>query len=1177
MPIQMDTRTVHWDYVAGGGLPASKGDRLLLVDLDATGRPLGPYAGDPSLLHEAAAAGMNLDQRGRMVRLPSVLLETVSELLQTPEVAQRASMRVRLQAERGHPLLLDVNVLSRDTTSSEGSAAYTLVIRELRTEPAQQRLIARLAQVATSTTNLVIVTDAQRRIEWVNQAFTRTTGYSLEEVRGRQPGELLQCEDTDAATVKRIRDALDARSSVQAVILNRGKHGRRYWLSLDIQPVLRSDGAVEAFIAVQSDITPSIEQSERLELLAVQAQSARATLLSAVNALPVGFALFDGEERLAMCNDQYRSLHPTIERRLDPGVGLQDLLEAEIACGAYPSARGQEQHWLASRLQALREGRGWDFELELADGRWVKSTKIRTEDGQTIALRSDITALKRSEKSAVTQLIATMDASLDAVALAGPDGRINFVNAALARLVGGAASTWGGKDWSLLCHPADRQAFVAAADSALRDRGVWRGTMRMPRLGSPGPMQEVTLTRVPDGSLVLIARDISQLEQALQQETLLHDLLMTIASRYLNTPLERVDAAIEAGLGELARFVDADRGYLFEYDWEAGTTSNTHEWCVPGVEPQRQHLQRLALEDFEIWTRAHLVGDSIHVADTAELAPGSALRELLSSQGIKSLVAIPMMDGTRCEGFLGFDFVRRHHRYSSREHSLLSFFSEISRSLRQRSRLEIQAREVRRQLAQEEERGRLQKALDLQRVESETRLKRALVETQRLHDRDREVRRASELMVSALQSLSESRDPSEGPALLLKQLADAMGSSSAAILPLESSEEPIRLERDGWWSGLLNQPAIVGYMATKRFRLIADLRAVPAFAPMSPYLASDGYAWMTSALIGTARRGVLLAVAGSARDPLDQNRIQLFVRFVPLVVEALRRRRESLRARKLESDLQQSQKLEALGALAGSIAHEINTPMQYISDNLHFLRDALGTLTSRIERHRGADLPGSPEDQDLDYLLKEVPLALEQSLNGSRRVAEIVDAVRSIAYPDLAPDETVHLRSTLEHCLVITRGNWKHDIDVSLLGDRSVPVVRGSPGQISQVFVNLTNNACDAVRQRRDGHRGVVHIRLTSQPGQVRVDVDDNGPGVPLAMRKRIFERFFTTKPLGHGTGRGLDICRAIVERHGGTIVVQDSPLGGARFTVLLPVGDAATEASPKSSFGPTTLWPALP
>jgi two-component system NtrC family sensor kinase len=297
--------------------------------------------------------------------------------------------------------------------------------------------------------------------------------------------------------------------------------------------------------------------------------------------------------------------------------------------------------------------------------------------------------------------------------------------------------------------------------------------------------------------------------------------------------------------------------------------------------------------------------------------------------------------------------------------------------------------------------------------------------------------------------------------------------------------------------------------------------------------------WLATARVEPRGGTYLLVAAGPVAKVLDPSKALLFQRFAPLIAEALRRRDDALRAHKLEQDLQQAQKFEALGALAGGIAHEINTPMQYISDNLHFLRDSFAELIAALQRQGGTGPLQLAADADLEFLLKEIPLALEQSLNGSRRVAEIVEAVRTTAYPELAPDERIDLRTVLEHCLVVTRGNWKHDIDVSLHGEREVPVLRGSPGKIGQVFVN---------------RRGVVRISLGVVSGAVVVHVDDNGPGVPEALRSRIFDRYFTTKDVGKGTGRGLDICRSIVEQHGGEIWVGDSPLGGGRFTVSLPV-----------------------
>lgn len=1015
-------------------------------------------------------------------------------------------------------------------------------------ETAERQHLARLARVAAVTSNLVIVTDRRRRIEWVNDAFTRTTGYTLDEVRGRRPGELLQFEGTDAATVARIRAALDARQPVHAEILNRAKSGQSYWLSIDIQPVLDAQGDLDGFVAIQTDISEKKLQAETLARFAAEAEQARATLLAAVTALPDGFALFDAQGRLVLCNDRYKALHPRSSDTLAPGATLASILEAELARGEYPEARGREQAWLEERLRAVRDRQGWETETELADGRWVRSAKLRIADGQMIALRSDITRLKRAEKTAVAQRLAAMDASHDAIAIAGPDGRLTHVNAALARMFGGDGDhAWLGREWSELCHPADRATVATAAREAIAARGAWRGYMRALYANGATPHQEVSLTRAPDGSLVLIARDISQLRADLQAEMALHDLLMTIASRYLNTPVEQVDAAIEAALGQLARFVGADRAYLFDYDWAAGTTTNTHEWCGDGIAPQRERLQSVPLAGLSAWTDTHREGRSVHVPDVAELPADGQLRQLLEPQGIKSCVAIPIMDGTRCEGFLGFDSVRRRYAYSHRERLLLTFFSEISRSLRNRARLETLSRDVSERLRHEEERRRLQDLVTRERVAHDARLERTLVELKRLHDRDRQMRAASEMVVRALRSLSEVEDPADGPVRLLAQLAEAMETPYAALLPRDTDDAPICADHAAWWGAVQRQAGVIDYLAERPSRMIADVSAAAILAPLA---ALPGLRWMASARIEPSLPGHLLVVAGARSAGLDQGRLQLFQRFVPLLAEALRRRRDSIRARKLEQDLQQAQKLEALGMLAGSIAHEINTPMQYIGDNLQFLRDAFHDLLRPAAMGGAADLAGGSEAVDL---LAEIPDALDQSLTGCQRIAEIVAAVRTFAYPDLAQDEDVDLRAVLEHCLIITRSTWKHEIDVALTCAPDVPMVRGGPGQISQVFVNLITNACHAVRDARAAP-GLVRISLGAEGDFAVVHVDDNGSGVPPGLRERIFDHFFTTKEVGKGTGQGLGISRRIVERYRGRLALGDSPLGGARFTVTLPV-----------------------
>ena len=1128
---------------------------LLVIDLDDRGMLTGSFSGDVRLLDElgstlplAPGTALSLQLRPGF-RLAAA--EALGECMKTGRPAQRM-----LDEKASDEIcLMELRVCPRWGGTHGSPEGYCVMVRDIAVDARSTRMLDRLAQVARRTSNLVVITDASQRIEWVNEAFTRASGYALEEAIGRRPGELLQFEGTEPATIEHIRAGLNERRQVQAEILNRSRSGREYWLYLDIQPVLTAEGLLDGFVAVQTDITEERRRAQELKDLAARAEEVRAMLQAAVQALPDGFAMFSPDRRLTLYNKAYLDLHPLLAD-VPHGITLDALMRQELSRGEYPHARGREDAWLADMQVALADQGTWSAELELADGRWVRSVKLATAQGGIIALRSDITQLKRAERQAVWHRVAAMEASQDAIAMADDSGRLTYVNPAFIRSFGGGhPGDWIGREWWQICTKDDREVVALEAQAGLDDPGLWRGYLRAVGAGAPISHQEVSLTRTPDGALVLIAREVGELKKDFDAESSLLNLLMEIVSRYLNTPVEQVDTAIVEALGQLGSYMEADRAYICSYDWDAFTACNTHDWYADGTALRRHRSQAVPLANLTEWVNVHRANRIISIPNVEALPAADGLRKLLDPDGVKSLVAIPLIGAEGCEGFLGFHSLRKEYHYTPREEKLLGFFCDISRNLRGRAKLEVARHEATEKLRREEERRRVQEAVVQQQVALEAKLAGALLESQRLQERDRQMRMASEMLVEALRSFSETPDPADGPLHLLQQLAQAMETDCVGLLPLDDRDDMHFLGHAAWWQDVRQKPALVSYLAGRSRRLVGDLTSTPIYSQLVDKWPSTRLHWLASARVESMGGAYLLLVAGTAVKDLDQGKSLLFQRFVPLVAEALRRRDEALRSRKLEQDLQQAQKFEALGALAGGIAHEINTPMQYISDNLHFLRDSFAELITGLQRQGGAGPGQQAADADLEFLLKEIPLALEQSLNGTRRVAEIVEAVRTTTYPELAPDERFDLRNVLEHCLVVTRGSWKHDIDVSLHGDRTVPVLRGSPGQMGQVFINLTTNACDAVRAAPDGRRGAVRISLGMESGAVVVHVDDNGPGVPEALRSRIFDRYFTTKDVGKGTGRGLDICRSIVEQHGGEIGVSDSPLGGGRFTVRLPVG----------------------
>jgi light-regulated signal transduction histidine kinase (bacteriophytochrome) len=265
----------------------------------------------------------------------------------------------------------------------------------------------------------------------------------------------------------------------------------------------------------------------------------------------------------------------------------------------------------------------------------------------------------------------------------------------------------------------------------------------------------------------------------------------------------------------------------------------------------------------------------------------------------------------------------------------------------------------------------------------------------------------------------------------------------------------------------------------------------------------------------------------------------------------LRLREQMDENQKVELELRRAQKLEAIGRLAAGIAHEINTPLQYVGDSLHFLSGASGELLAALAEH--APRPGS--EDDLDYLRSEVPRAIGRSLEGLERVSTIVRAMKSFAHPDGAEKAPADLNQALTSTVEVARSEFKSIADVTLeLGP--LPKVSCYLGDLNQVFLNLLVNAAHAIQETLGPTRarGQITIRSWHVAPGVAISISDDGGGIPEAIRESIFLPFFTTKEVGRGTGQGLAIARSIVvDRHGGALTFESQVGRGSTFTIRLP------------------------
>jgi PAS domain S-box-containing protein len=275
----------------------------------------------------------------------------------------------------------------------------------------------------------------------------------------------------------------------------------------------------------------------------------------------------------------------------------------------------------------------------------------------------------------------------------------------------------------------------------------------------------------------------------------------------------------------------------------------------------------------------------------------------------------------------------------------------------------------------------------------------------------------------------------------------------------------------------------------------------------------------------------------------------------------------------MELHLRQAQKLESIGQLAAGIAHEINTPMQYIGDNTRFLQDAFGALRRVVGAFqeltkRLRDQPGMAEAlapveavlqaADVDYLVAEIPKAIEQSLQGAERVTKIVRAMKEFSHPGTEQKTAVDLNYAIESTITVARNEWKYVAELATDFDPRLPHVPCLPGEFNQVILNLIINAAHAIADvvgKNSGAKGRITISTRRLGDWAEIRLADTGTGIPEAARGRIFVPFFTTKPVGKGTGQGLAIAHSvIVNKHGGTLTFETETGRGTTFIIRLPL-----------------------
>lgn len=266
----------------------------------------------------------------------------------------------------------------------------------------------------------------------------------------------------------------------------------------------------------------------------------------------------------------------------------------------------------------------------------------------------------------------------------------------------------------------------------------------------------------------------------------------------------------------------------------------------------------------------------------------------------------------------------------------------------------------------------------------------------------------------------------------------------------------------------------------------------------------------------------------------------------------------------LQRQLALAQKMEAIGQLASGIAHEINSPIQYVINNIAFIQQAytdIHPLLHEINRIKHYTLPSTCVDLidkiQFDYLVEEIPQSLDEAFEGINRVATIISALRRFSHPGEGEKVLTDLNQALESALIVCRHEWKYVAELVTDYAQNLPEVPCFPDQLNQVFFNLIINAAHAIeasQKNAPDKRATITVGTRLCGDMVEISIADTGCGIPKELNSRIFEPFFTTKAVGKGTGQGLAIAHdIIVQKHGGKIAFTSEPGKGTTFFLHLP------------------------
>ncbi len=516
-----------------------------------------------------------------------------------------------------------------------------------------------------------------------NRSHHELTGFSLDAIKGKTPHELLGRElgDTVAANYQR---CVDARSPVTYEETLALPIGKKMWKTT-LTPVFEQ-GTVRYIIGSAHDITDYWQAM-------AQARESDESYQAIVENLNEVLYTLD-------CSANVKYVSPNIEPL--SGYSPSEVLGRCFVEFVHPDDRGGQSERFTKTLSGDMDSA--EYRMVTKDGRtvWVRSSaRPIVREGVVSGVRGvldDISKRKEAEmalRESELNFRTLFEESRDAIWVTASNGFVIEANSASFSLLGYARTEFIGIEASnLYADPADRERFI----QRIHEHGFVKDyEVLLRRKNGSTVLCSFTshLWQNGDGDIIGyrgIVRDISNqkcLERSLREQSRLQQLLIDISSRFLGLPSERIDSEIGLSLAQLGMAVSADRAYVYAYDFANRISFCTHEWYTNDIEQQEGALGDMPFSHFgDSWIETHKMGEIINILDILSLPSNNMARRKLEAQGIRGLIAVPIMDGSRCRGFIGVGNVREHHVYTPPEQQLIRIFANMLIPVQNRKKME---------------------------------------------------------------------------------------------------------------------------------------------------------------------------------------------------------------------------------------------------------------------------------------------------------------------------------------------------------------------------------------------------------------------------------------------------------------------------------------------------------